>query len=135
MGIVPTRIAANPLEILPLDAGEVILDPRLAEMHFGAWEMCEWDAIARYEIDEWAANLLDYRPGGGETVLEVAQRVHAFHADLRLWQCESAILVCHAGTIRMLLASQHFAPVAEMALNAARVPHQIGYGEVITVDY
>lgn len=117
-----------------LDAGEVILDSRLAEMHFGAWEMRAWDAIARREIDEWAANLLEYRPGGGETVLEVAQRVRAFYEDLCSRQWGSAILVCHAGTIRMLLASQYSASVDEMALKAARTPHRIAYGEAITVD-
>lgn len=117
-----------------LDSGGVMLDGRLAEMHFGAWEMRTWDAIPRAEIDAWAANLQEYRPGGGESVLEVAQRVQAFHDDLRLRQCERAIVVCHAGTIRLLLAARYSALPMEMALHAARTAHRIGYGEVITLD-
>ena len=117
-----------------LDAGPVTIDPRLAEMHFGDWEMRPWETIPRAEIDAWAADLQLYRPGGGEQVLEVAQRVHAFHAELLAAQHESAIVVCHAGTIRLLLARLHASSPAGMAALAAQAPHRIGYGEVITLD-
>jgi alpha-ribazole phosphatase len=69
----------------------VAFDTRLAEMDFGAWEMRAWDAIPRAEVDAWAADLLHYRPGGGESVLEVAHRVAAFRDELGQ---HDALLIC-----------------------------------------
>lgn len=118
----------------PLDAGPVMPDARLAEMHFGAWELCAWDAISRAELDAWSADLVHYRPGGGESVLAMAQRVHAFRDDLRERGGDSAILICHAGTIRLLCAARAAGPAEETALRAASAPHRIGYGETIEMD-
>lgn len=109
-------------------------DARLAEMHFGAWELRAWSDIPRTEIDAWADDLVGYRPGGGESVLQMAQRVHAFHDDLMRLRPESAIVVCHAGTIRLLLACQRALALAEMALYAAQTRHKIAYGEVTVLD-
>jgi alpha-ribazole phosphatase len=113
----------------------VTYDARLAEMHFGAWELRPWRDIARAEIDAWADDLIGYRPGGGENVLQMAQRVRAFHDDVMRLPLESAIVVCHAGTIRLLLACRRALPLAGMALYAAQMRHQINYGEVIRVDW
>jgi alpha-ribazole phosphatase len=106
-------------------------DARLAELDFGSWEMQPWDRIARADIDAWAGDTVHYRPGGGESVLQMAERVTAFHADLTALAHRCAIIVCHAGTIR-LLAQCHLgmAPL-QMARCAAERPHQIGYGELI----
>ncbi|MGJ7918865.1 histidine phosphatase family protein [Massilia sp. LXY-6] len=118
------------------------LDARLAEMDFGRWEMQAWDAIPRHEVDAWAADLLRYRPGGGECVLDVARRVAAFIDDLRadlsneLRQAghAEALLICHAGTIRLLGAMRGGLPLEEAALNAASTPHRIGYGEMVVLE-
>jgi alpha-ribazole phosphatase len=117
-----------------LDCGAPILEPRLAEMDFGTWEMRAWDAIPRLEIDAWTDDLAGYRPGGGENVLEVSRRVCAFRDDLLRLDHERAIVVCHAGIIRLLLACQHALPVADTALYAARTPHRIAYGEMMVLD-
>ncbi|WP_293780813.1 histidine phosphatase family protein [uncultured Oxalicibacterium sp.] len=111
-----------------------VYDERLREMHFGDWEMQPWDAIPRTDIDAWTSDLIGYRPGGGETVLEVAQRVRAFRDDLAGLDIEHAIVICHAGTIRLLAACEHALSVPEMALYAAQKPHRIGYGELLIVD-
>ncbi|HYD95193.1 MAG TPA: histidine phosphatase family protein [Noviherbaspirillum sp.] len=111
-----------------------IVDPRLAEMHFGAWELRAWETVPRAEIDAWAADLVHYRPGGGENVLEVAQRVQAFLDALRRRQEDAAIVVCHAGTIRMLLACLQAASVEQAAQAAAAGAHRIAYGGLTTVD-
>lgn len=108
----------------------VMLDARLAEMDFGAWEMRAWDAIPRAEVDAWAADLLHYRPGGGENVLAVAQRVAAFREELRY---PAALIICHAGTIRLLSALHAGGSIEQAALRAASSPHRIGYGEVIVL--
>lgn len=117
-----------------LGIDDVLFDQRLAEMHFGAWEMRNWDAIPRPEIDAWSADLCCYRPGGGENVLEVAQRVLAFHEALSESNPDAAIIVCHAGTIRLLTARLHLSSPSEMALHAAKTAHRIAYGELTTID-
>lgn len=109
-------------------------DARLVEMDFGAWEMQAWDAIARAEIDAWAGDMVHYRPGGGESVLQMAQRVSAFHQDMQRLHYDDAAVICHAGTIRFLLACGRGLSLTDTALYAARTPYQIGYGEVAILD-
>lgn len=109
----------------------VTLDARLAEMDFGAWEMRPWDTIPRAEVDAWAADLLHYRPGGGENVFDVARRVAAFRDTLRLAGHPAALLVCHAGTMRLLAALHAGGGIEEAALRAASSPNPIAYGETL----
>jgi alpha-ribazole phosphatase len=118
-----------------LDCAAPVHDVRLVEMHFGAWEMQMWDQIARAEIDAWTGDMVHYRPGGGENVLQMAQRVLAFHQDMLRSNLDSAAVVCHAGTIRMLLACGRGLSLSDMALHAAQTRHAIDYGEVIVLDY
>jgi alpha-ribazole phosphatase len=109
-------------------------DARLAELDFGAWEMCAWDAIPRAEIDAWAADVANYRPGGGESVFDMAQRIGAFYDELMRAQLSAAVLVCHAGAIRLLAARARGLGPPAMAQEAAERPHAIGYGEVILLE-
>ena len=111
----------------------VRLDARLAEMNFGAWELRTWSDIPRVEVDAWAADLLDYRPGGAENVREVAHRVAGFVDALRAGGVDDALVICHAGTIRLLLAMQSGLPLEQAALQAAATPHRIAYGEILAL--
>lgn len=111
-----------------------ICDKRLMEMDFGDWEMRAWSDIPRNQVDAWVADLVNYRPGNGENLLQVAQRVRAFRNDLSLLTAEDVIVICHAGTIRLLLADERGLPLADMALHAAQKAHRIDYGEVLIVD-
>lgn len=117
-----------------LNAGRATLDPRLAEMHFGDWEMRSWDDIPRAEVDAWAADMACYRPGGGETVLEVAGRVAAFHAEALRLPHDSIIVICHAGTMRLLAACDAGLATEEIALKAAGAAHKIAYGEILILE-
>ncbi|KQV83518.1 phosphoglycerate mutase [Massilia sp. Root351] len=129
--------------------GAHTLDARLAEMDFGAWERRSWDDIPRTEVDAWAADLACYRPGGGESVLQVAERVAAFRAELlarhsgaacdgRARGAHEVAIICHAGTIRLMVALeaglQGGLPLAEIALRAAALPHKIAYGETVILE-
>ena len=78
-------------------------------------------------IDAWAADMVHYHPGGGESVLQVAERIAAFYDDLQ----SDAIIVCHAGTMRLLRARHAGLPPVEMALQAAQTAHQIPYGSTL----
>jgi alpha-ribazole phosphatase len=138
-----TRIFSSPLKrctdlasalAIALGNEPPLLDERLAEMHFGDWEMRAWDDIPRNEVDAWADDLINYGPGGGESVLQVAQRVRAFRDSLATLGVEDAIVICHAGTIRLLLAGERGLTLEETALFAAQRPHAIGYGEVIALE-
>jgi alpha-ribazole phosphatase len=128
-------VHASPLQRCVLLAerlapGRVTYDARLTEMDFGAWERRAWSDIPRADIDAWTADLLHYRPGGAENVLDVARRVDAFRADLR---APHALIVCHAGTIRLLAALHGGDPLEHAALQAAQTPHRIGYGDVVVL--
>jgi alpha-ribazole phosphatase len=77
-------------------------DEKLAEMHFGAWEMQAWDAIAPEELKAWTDDFAAYRCGGsgesaGQFVQRVAQRLleSAQHEESEIW-------ITHAGVIRAL---------------------------------
>lgn len=110
------------------------LDARLAEMDFGRWEMQPWSAIARAEIDAWAADLLRCRPGGAENVLDVARRVAGFMDELRRSGETRALLVCHAGTIRLLMQMTPGRTLEQSALQAAQTPHRIAFGELLMLE-
>jgi alpha-ribazole phosphatase len=112
---------------------ELVFDERLAEMHFGRWELRQWSDIPRVEVEAWVKDVVTYRPGGGENVLQMAVRVREFQELLRS-DHKTAIVICHAGTIRMLLACQRGLPLAEMARYAAQIRHKIAFGETILLD-
>jgi alpha-ribazole phosphatase len=115
-------------------SNEVHFDARLAELDFGSWEMRNWNDIARGEIDAWAGDVAGYHPGGGESVLDMAQRIAAFHDDLLGAHIPAAVVVCHAGAIRLLAARQRGLGPAAMARTAAAQPHAVAYGEVIILQ-
>ncbi len=108
-------------------------DARLAEIDFGQWELQRWDDIPRPEIDAWAADLVHYQPGGGESVLQMAVRVHDFYQH---WQRQQhdAMVICHAGTIRLLQCCHAGLAPTAMALQAAQHPHHIAYGSTLLLE-
>lgn len=117
-----------------LDERPVSFDERLAEMHFGRWELRAWHDIPRVEVESWVKDVVTYQPGGGESVLQMAMRVREFHDELLRSQHQQVAIICHAGTIRMLMACQRGLPLAEMARYAAQVRHKIAFGEIILID-
>lgn len=76
------------------------IDEGLREMDFGAWEMQPWDAIDRAEMDAWAADFLDARPHGGESVAMLRDRVDAALRRLP----DGALVVTHHGVIKAAAA-------------------------------
>ncbi|KKB64354.1 hypothetical protein WM40_05210 [Robbsia andropogonis] len=95
-----------------------VIEPRLAELDFGQWEMQRWDDIPRHQIDAWAADILNGRPHHGESVQMLADRCGAWLRELTT-TLDSAnheeetdepapppclLLIGHAGPIRVLTA-------------------------------
>ncbi|MBC3886595.1 histidine phosphatase family protein [Undibacterium griseum] len=85
-----------------------VTDARLMEMSFGEWELRSWSAIPRVDVEAWAQNVAHYCPGGGESLLQMVGRVDSFLRELlRTAQQtgqDEAVLVCHGGVIRVILA-------------------------------
>lgn len=83
------------------------IDAALLETDFGTWDGQAWQQIGRVEVDAWCADFLDYRPGGGESLAQLLQRVAAWTAPSGV-----ACVVGHAGWMlaRRWLASGRPAP-------------------------
>ncbi len=130
-----TKVYSSPLRrcsgLAAALSDAVTIDARLTELDFGAWEMRRWDDIARAEIDAWAEDVVHYRPGGGESVAAMAARVGDFFTALPL---DPAVVICHAGTIRLLSACLRGLDPHAMARAAAAAPNPIAYGEIVTIE-
>ena len=79
----------------------VIVDPRLQELDFGAWEGLAWDAVPRAALDRWAADLAGFAPPGGESGAALIGRVSAFAAALPEGD---HVVITHGGPLKVLLA-------------------------------
>lgn len=106
---------------------ELGCDARLMEKHFGAWEGKKWDDIMRSEIDAWTADVMGYAPPGGESAMEVMQRVQTFMLDLVQQPRQCIAVVAHGGSIRAMLASMANIPLTHT------LSWQMEYGAVICV--
>ena len=92
----------------------VRLDARLSEIDFGDWEGRRWDDIDRDAIDDWAADVLNFTPPGGESVADLQRRVIDFAGEIKATVAGPRVaLVTHAGVIRALLGHWRGLPVAE----------------------
>ncbi len=85
----------------------VISYPELREKHFGAWEGLTYGEVAERFPDAWAKWLADppsVRPDGGETYLEMGDRVlKTLAAILAGHPAEAVALVAHGGVNRAIL--------------------------------
>lgn len=97
------------------------VDPRVKEMDFGAWEGRPWSAIPRGELDAWAADFLDARPHGGESVRLFRSRCVAAVEDYA-GRSDDTLVVCHAGVVRAVFAQ---------GCDADDFATRIGYGETL----
>ena len=81
-----------------------IVDARLVEMDFGAWEMRRWDEIEKSAFEAWVADILDFAPPGGESAAALRSRALAFLDELRAGGAPAAAVVTHGGVLRVLFA-------------------------------
>lgn len=86
----------------------------LRERDFGSWEMRTWNDIYRDCGDDMSRMTSDpngFRPGGGETTAEFAERVWKWSQN---WSGAGlAVAVTHGGTIAALLGRQRSLPVSQ----------------------
>lgn len=82
-------------------------EPRLREMAFGHWEGLTFAEIQQrdpHTLAAWQADPEHMAPPGGETLLQVTDRVRtALHRLVSHCQEETVVLVAHGGPLRILL--------------------------------
>jgi alpha-ribazole phosphatase len=88
------------LELARALHADPVIDERLAEMNFGAWEMLRWDDIPRRELDAWAGDPVGFAPPGGESALAMRARVVAVLRELP----DTAVVIAHGGVLRACVA-------------------------------
>lgn len=103
-----TSPAARAIETASLLFRDVYfkVDGRLLERHMGIFEgMNDVEIKKRYpkERREWYSDWKDYRIPEGESAIMQYERVVKFLKELEVTN-EDAIVICHAGTIRMALS-------------------------------
>jgi len=116
-------------------------DARLKEMHFGDWEMLDWDQISRDEIDQWAQDVVHFAPPNGESGFQVACRVIEFLDCLKTTANTEPLalsaefgIVAHAGTIGLILAYETGISPENLVQKMLSKSRKISFGECITVQ-
>lgn len=110
----PLRRSREVAELLAKGFGlPLAFDARLQEMNFGDWEGRDWASIPRQDLDAWARDVGGYRPGGGETVDDLMQRVTAVWEEA-VASGEAQVWVTHAGPIRCLMALSRAGPLEDV---------------------
>ncbi len=112
-------------------------DARLREMDFGAWEGRPWSSLAKTDVDAWTADFAHHRPGGGEplaTMLErVAKALQDTQAAARAAGLADAVWLTHAGVARCVDWLMHHSNGALPQADEWPV-HAPAWGEWDTVD-
>lgn len=88
----------------------------LAERDFGSWELQTWDEIYRREGDAMLKMITEpdaFRPGGGETTSELADRVWNWYRERQT--SGLTVAVTHGGPIAACLGRHRRLPIAEWA--------------------
>ena len=107
-----------------LTAGEVRLEPRLAELDMGEWDGCKWDDLSGPVHEEWKADPWRTRPPGGESAEDLVARVGALRAEVMAARPERLVLVTHAGVIRAWRSIGEGRALAELFTEA------VGFGSL-----
>jgi alpha-ribazole phosphatase len=102
-----------------------VVDERLLELDFGEWDGRRWSTISEAEVHAWSADLLHHRPGGGEPLSRLIERVQAFCRD----GPREAIAISHAGWMQALqLLRDAHGPIT--AVPAASWPRPPAHGRL-----
>jgi probable phosphoglycerate mutase len=87
-------------------AGNLLIEPRLAEMSFGEWEghtLNELRSVHGPAMAEWEGRGLDFRAPGGESPRDVQDRLRPWLEDMAAGN-EDILAITHKGVMRALYA-------------------------------
>lgn len=97
-----------------LEVGEVHLDDRLKELHFGQWEMKKWKDINKTKFEYWIEDFVNRRAPDGESYMDLYKRMLDFLNEIVRKNYENVIIVSHGGALRTLLAHVMEAPLENL---------------------
>ncbi len=87
-----------------LATADTHFDDRLKELDFGEWEGKKWDDIDSEKLQEWMRDFVNVSCPGGESYLDLKERVLDWWDELLEKDNEYVVVVTHAGVIRCLLS-------------------------------
>jgi broad specificity phosphatase PhoE len=94
-----------------------IVDQRLTELNYGGWEGKTFEEIERAAPDvyqTWDADPANLAPPGGESGVQLIQRVTPFLADMTRWHPQgNVVVVCHKTVCRLLACHIMGVPLKE----------------------
>ncbi len=122
----PLRRCCVFAEKLASDNGlSLVVEPTLAEMHFGDWEgkKIQW-VLDNFpdEMASWSESPDQFEPPNGESVVALFTRVQSiFDVLVERFQSKRILIVTHGGVIRVLLA--HLLDMPLSSVNRFDVPY------------
>jgi len=112
-------VHSSPLRRCAMLAGHLFPDQSinlhrdLMEIHCGEWEMKGWDELPKEEIDPWMKDFVNIRIPGGESYLDLHDRVsRTFNSIVAAFPAPIAI-VAHGGVIRSILSAVTGTPLID----------------------
>jgi alpha-ribazole phosphatase len=75
----------------------------LMELNCGNWEMQEWNAIPKTEMQPWLDDFVNVIVPQGESYVQMHERVVNRFEDI-IQQAQPAVIVAHGGVLRSILA-------------------------------
>ncbi|RBP48598.1 alpha-ribazole phosphatase [Arenicella xantha] len=112
-----------------INGDEYFYDSRLKEYNFGDWELHAWNDLPRSKTQSWMDNYVEQSAPGGESMLQMHQRVIEFWSELLANRHKHVAVVAHAGILRLIHAHIFEAPLTQL------FRLQLDYGTVIEVCY
>lgn len=106
----------------------ILYEDRIREYDFGEWEMMSWDKIDRYLLEKWRANFVDIPAPGGESLMDMSNRIEEFLAELKSQNRKKVAFVTHSGVIRIISA------IAEQTDLSRCFDYQLPYGVVRNIS-
>ncbi|MGM8362157.1 alpha-ribazole phosphatase [Flavobacterium sp. ARAG 55.4] len=106
----------------------VITDSRLMEMHFGDWELKNWNAIPEADYSPWMNDFVNVAVPNGESFVALHERVtDFFETVVSENNTNKIVLVTHAGVIRSILCTVSNLPLKDAFSN------KVDFGAVIKI--
>ncbi|GGY74571.1 alpha-ribazole phosphatase [Cellvibrio zantedeschiae] len=86
----------------------IFLEPDLQECDFGDWDGVDFNALQNQwpALEKFWQSPLDISPPQGENLQTFYNRINTSWQDIQTQQyCDHTLILCHGGTIRMVLAA------------------------------
>jgi alpha-ribazole phosphatase len=85
----------------------------LKEINCGRWELKSWEQIDKDELDHWMKNFVHVCFPGGESLLQLHERVVNAFSSISQSGHSPVAIITHAGVIRSILSFALGTPISE----------------------